>query len=325
MAARKRRIPPNPFLRPWAPAWFTRYLAALVILIACAISGLGGGAPLMAMVIMLPPTLGGLGDTNLAAGSRAGTTVTASGTAHTKGSYSSLIDPTTRPSYGIWIHLSNVFTTATNTSMLVDIAYGPTGGGNEEILILDLDAGAAGPTTTGPSGKHYWFPVYIPSGVRVSARCQAVITSDTVTVAVMLTQDAAYNWSCGAVHTYGENEAASHGTSVTPASGSFGSWTQIGAGTDPIKTHRFWHVGYSIGTDTSAAAAEVLIEIGTGPDSSNVTTIGRFRFLQTSGESIDGPWPDVPVYQPVNAGDELWARIASAETEARRVIIYGCD
>lgn len=274
--------------------------------------------------LVIPPVIGGVGDTNLTAASRAGTTVTASGTAHVKGSYSSLIDPTTKPSYGFFVSVKEINVAATNTSMLLDIAYGPTGGGNEEILVLDLDVGGAGASTLNGSGKIWFFPVYIPTGVRVSARCQAAITSDTCQVAIFLNQDPAYRWACGAVTTYGEDEATSNGTSVTPANGSFGTWTQIGAGTDPVRAHRFWTVGYSIGTDTTAATADVLIEIGTGPDSSNVSVIGRFRFAQTASESVLGPFP-LLVYAPVVAGGELWARIASAEAEARRIIIYGMD
>ena len=76
--------------------------------------------------LVIPPVIGGVGDTNLTAAARAGTTVTASGSINTKGSYSSLIDPTTKPSYGFWVVLSAVGATAANTSMLVDIAYGPT-------------------------------------------------------------------------------------------------------------------------------------------------------------------------------------------------------
>ena len=274
--------------------------------------------------LVIPPVIGGLGDTNLTAAARAGTTVTASGSINTKGSYSSLIDPTTKPSYGFWVVLSAVGATAANTSMLVDIAYGPTGGGSEEILVLDLDAGAAASTIAQVGCKAYYFPVYIPTGVRVSARCQAFIASDTVVVSIFLNQDPAYRWTCGAVTTYGEDEATSNGTSVTPASGSFGTWTQIGAGTDPVRAHRFWTVGYSVGTDTTIAAADVLIEIGTGPDSSNVSTIGRFKFWQIGTELIGGPFP-LLVYGPVVAGGELWARIASAEAEARRIILYGMD
>lgn len=273
--------------------------------------------------LVIPSVIGGLGDTNLTASSRAGTTITASGTAHVKGSYSILIDPTTKPSYGIWIRLRGVAGSATNTSLLVDISYGPTGGGNEQVLILDLDAGAAD-SGSQVMGKCYYFPVYIPSGVAVSARCQAVIVSDTVVVAVWLNQDPAYRWTCGMTETYGEDEATSNGTSVTPASGSFGSWTQIGTNSDPIRAHRFWTVGYSLGTDTTVAAADVLIEIGTGPDSANVSVIGRFSFAQTGGELIDGPFPII-VYGPVVPAAKLWARIASGEAEARRIIIYGMD
>lgn len=273
------------------------------------------------MPLYIPPVIGGLGQTNLTAAARSGTTVTASASANTKGSYSSLIDPTSKPSYGIWIRFLEVGNPATVTNILVDIAYGPTGGGNEQIVIPNLSAGGA-PTGTDSGVKSYWFPVYIPTGVRVSARCQASTGSDTVSVAVYLDQDPSYPWSLGSATAYGADTANSRGTSVTPGSGAFGSWTQIGAGTDPVQTHRAWTIGYDQLADTTIGTVDLIIEIGTGPDSANVTTIGSFTIVQASNENISGPFPLI-CYAIVNAGGELWARIASGETEARGVIVYG--
>lgn len=275
-------------------------------------------------MLVLPPTLGGLGETNVTASSRDGTTVTASSSTHTKGSYATLVATTTKPSYGFWLRVKGVAASNTNTSMLLDIAIGDSpSGGNEERIVANIDVGAASANATS-GGKVFYFPAYIPSGVSVRAAIQAAIASDTCTVDIFLNQDPSYRWSSGAVQTYGANTATSNGTSVTPASGSFGSWTQIGTGTDPIRNHRFWSVGYSLGTDTTIVAASVLVEIGTGPDSSNVSTIGRFLFNQASTEEIAGPIPQI-VYAPVVAGGELWARIASAEAEARSISIYGSD
>lgn len=276
------------------------------------------------MPLVLPPSIGHGGslETNLTAASRAGTTVTASATPHTKGSWSSLIDPTSRPSYGVWVVVATVATTGTNTSLLVDIGYGPTGGGNEQVVLPDLDAGYVGLTSV-VRGRCYYFPVYIPTGVRVSARCQAVIASDTVVVGIYLEQDSLYPPAGGGVLAYGADTANSRGTSVTPASGAFGSWAQLTAST--TRAHRFWAAGYDPLGDTSiATAGEVLVELGVGPDSSNVSRIYAGTTAQTTAEAL-GPMFPLLCYGPVPAARAIWARLASNETEPRGVIAYGVD
>lgn len=324
---RKSLPPPLPW-RTVAPGRSAQWLIFLAVAVLCAcVTPSAAWAdfsaiPLVALVVFIPPVIGGLGDSNLTAAARNGTTITASGTAHVKGSYSTVIATTGKDSYGIWMFFKGVAGAAANTSMLVDVAYGDSpSGGNEQILINNLTVGAAAP---GGLGLGYYFPVYIPSGVSIRMRCQAVIISDTVNVSVFLNQDPAYKWSCGSVTTYGADTATSNGTSVTPASGSFGTWTAIGGGSDPATAKKFWVLGYAIGTDTTVVTADVLIEIGTGPDSSNVSTIARFYIAQNSSEELQGPFPLIG-YGVVASGQKLWARIASGEAEARRIIIYGCD
>ena len=276
------------------------------------------------MVLVLPPIIGTTGATNLTAAVLDGTIIAASDSTHTKGTYTTIIATTTKPSYGIWVRLKEVGAANTNTSQLVDIAYGDSpSGGNEQILINNLDAGAAG-NPAAHLGKLFYFPIYIPSGVSIRARNQGAIESDTCRVAVRLMQDPAYSWAAGAVTTYGANTAASNGTSVTPGSGSFGTWTQIGtADADPLTPKRFWLPGYSLGTDTTVASNLGVIELGTGPDAPNVSVLGQWDFIQTNAEEISHSF--YPVYGVVNTGQELWARIAAGEAEARRIVVYGID
>lgn len=274
-------------------------------------------------MLVLPPTIGRLPQTNLITTARSGTTITADAVIHTKGAWTSIIDPTSKPTYGIALSAVDVSGIGAVTSLLLDIGYGPTGGGNEEVVIPDLDCGAAA-LSIASQGKMHYFPVYIPSGVRVSGRCQAFISADTVIVSVWLFQDPPYPSVGGGVVAYGVDAANSCGTSVTPANNAFGLWTQIGATTDPVRAHRMWTVEYDLLADISCAGADLIVEIGTGPDASNVTAFGTFQFTQTTSENITGPMPHL-VYADVPAGAELWARIASGETEARGIVIYGID
>jgi hypothetical protein len=271
------------------------------------------------MPVVAPAIFQRVFQSSLTASARAGATVTASATAHTMGSWASLIDPTNVPSYGIYVVVRDISGAAADTRFLIDIGIGPSGGGSEAVVLPFLDVGAAD-SATNALGKQWYFPIYIPTGLRVSARGQAVTGSDTCTVAIWLAQQPLFPYLVSAWDTYGENAAASSGTSVTAGNGVFGSWTQIVASTS--RFHNLWHSGYSIGTDTTIVAADTLVEIGHGPDSANVQSIGMWRYRQNASEALDGPMPEIPLYKPVPSGAGLFARIASAEAEARRVVIH---
>lgn len=275
-------------------------------------------------MIVLPVVVPSATHTNVVAGN-SGTNITAGGTAHVKGAWASLIAETLKPSYGIWVHVSNVGASATNTSGLLDIGLGDVGGGNEVVVIPDLDIGAAGEIAVDTAGgKGYFFPVFIPAGVSIRARSQSVIVSDTVLVAVWLFQDTPYPWTCGSVSAYGVVSASSCGTLVPVANNAFGTWTQITSATD--RDHRFWTVGFDQGGDTTLQASLMNIRIGFGPSSSDVTEIlTMMNFVSSSTEGIAGPMGPNLAYKPVPAGSTLFASIAGNHTESRGIIIYGMD
>lgn len=96
-----------------------------------------------------------------------GTTLTAGGSAATKGAYSQLVATTSRDYMGL---LAAVDTSSVNDWYLFDVAIG--GSGSEVIVLPDLASSvfsvAATPQTFGP----YFYP--IPSGTRVAARVASV-------------------------------------------------------------------------------------------------------------------------------------------------------
>lgn len=269
------------------------------------------------MPLLVPPSIAGTYQTNLSATARRGTTVTAGATVHTKGAWTELIASTNKPSYGVTIVFWDVSAGNTLTSMLLDLGYGPVG--SEQLLVENLNAGAA-PRTYG--GRALMLPIYIPSGARVAARCQAAIASDTVNVAVWLHQDAPYPLVAGPVSTYGADTATSQGTSVTPGSGAFGAWTQLATAT--ARDHRFWALAMDQLEDPTQGLVNYLIELGIGPNSTSVTTIFVCHIASDTTEDIGGPVPMLG-YAPVPAGSGLWCRIAADNTEARGIIAYGVD
>ena len=281
------------------------------------------------MIVLPEGTMfgGGVPETNVTAASQ-GTTVTASSTANSKGSWVSLIDPTSGPSYGICVRVQEVHASATVANLLLDIGYGPTGGGNEVVLLPDLGCGAAADHTTAIGGKDFFFPVYVPAGVRVSARAAASTASDTALVQIHLLKRSLWPVRGGPVSAYGVVAASSRGTSITPGTNAFGSWTLLQAG--PLnRPHTLWYCAMDGQADTTMIDnRHHLVQLGIGPDSSNVTPIFQGHGTEEGSECVDAIIPVMPQYAPTiaDAAIDLWCRIAATPSaEARGMIAYGMD
>jgi hypothetical protein len=270
------------------------------------------------MPLHLPPTFGQIQTGHFTAAARDPITVTAGATAHTKGDWAQLIASTPYDAYGIWIGIDGIHVSAGATAYLVDIGVGPAG--SELVIVPNLDVWGADNTAAGLNPHLFWFPVYIPAGSRIAARSQSVTASKTCRVMVMLDGVPWYGlWGLGPVVDYGTNLAASSGTSVTPGSGAFGSWVQLGT---TSRDHTFWTVSMDYLTNTNVSAFTTLVEVGVGPSGSQ-RSLGVLRFRSTTAEQIaGGPFPLFLASLPVPAGTPVWARAASGGTAAIGVIVY---
>ena len=263
-------------------------------------------------------------ETNLSATSRAGTTLTASGTPHAEGAWVELLASTAATVEKIAFRIRNVAVNATDTGMLVDLATGAAA--SEAAFLNNLDSGGAevGSASTVSQGRTYSFPKRIAASTRVSARPQATVASDTAEVAIMLGQGCVHVENVGNWVTYGANAAASIGTSTPQGSGAYGAWTEIGTTSE---AHNLFFVGFDALADTTTAQRDVLVKIGygaTAPGSGGTEISAVWHFGAGAGtEAVAGPFPDWSVYAVVGSGVKLWAAIASGETENRGIIIYG--
>jgi hypothetical protein len=179
----------------------------------------------------------------------AGTTLTASGSTHTMGSITELIASTARDSYGIYVMLENTAVSNTSTDVLVDILRG--GSGSEEVLIPYLYGGFTLSDLTANVCRSYYFPLFIPAGTRLSARCQSQVASKTVTCRIRLDQRprGLYGWVGNRVTAYGVVAASSRGTLHTSGNGSYATATQLTASTtNPI---RYMQMSFGGGSDSS--------------------------------------------------------------------------
>lgn len=156
----------------------------------------------------------------------AGTNVTASGTADTKGSYVELVSAannTTATRY-LSIQFSGK---AALAEFLVDIAVG--GAGSEEVVIDNIWVF----DSTASATMIFALPYNIASGQRISARCQSNVSSGVITVLVSR-QAGVFSQTpgLGEVTTYGANTTTTSGVQVARAgAAAWGSWVEMTAST----------------------------------------------------------------------------------------------
>jgi len=279
------------------------------------------------MPLAYPASTAQAWQTNVTVSDRDGTTITASATANTKGAYSAgqLIAATDEPSYGLWVMVTNPAQAAAVTlGFLLDIGIGPSG--SEVDLITNLCCGnaSASDSSSQHGGKSWYFPIYIPDGERVAARAQSTTASEAMEVAIWCEQDFARQpYYASSVTTYGAlTSGDSHGTTVLAGNAAFGSWVSIGT---TSSDHKLWQVGVDNDADTTLGGADLLMEVGIGPDSANVTAIGtNIQFTTTANEAFNHVF--LPFFAPVPSSTGLWARIAAqAANMSFGVVLHGID
>jgi hypothetical protein len=262
-------------------------------------------------------------DKPLTAGFLGFTQITANSSIHTKAtSYTDIIATTSANATLMRVLLKNTFTSNTATSNLVDIALGASS--SEVDIVQNLNAGAladyTGSTTSGAA--EYWIPVFIPAGSRISARNQALISSDTVDVHVTLY--AGSNRTATAIDTLGATTATSLGTTVICGINAVeGAWTQIVASTSAAYSGLLWGVGAA--ADISVIGGPILMDIGTGANPSEVAILSNLVITTGATEFVIAPraQPIHRVYIP--AGTRISARLQFQTNNAQSldVILYG--
>lgn len=255
-------------------------------------------------------------------------TITASGTANTKGTWTQVIASTAFDYYGFWTYTDSMGVTNTSTGGLLDFGYGPAGGadpGSDVNLIENWDAGWSG--TDGANKPHFprqqYWPIFVPAGSKIWTRLAAQIASDTCRVRFVGQKSPSLPGmplvpralAIGAV------TASSRGTVVTSGAGVYGTAVSLGTTT---RDHRLWAIGIDGGTDTSLAnigGFHARLQIGSGSSA----IIGEWLFnTDTTTEMVGGPWPPVPVYSPVPSGTEIFASLdANGTGDSLAFIAYG--
>lgn len=256
-----------------------------------------------------------------------GQVVTGSSTTHTKGSITELVSATTYDAFGLYVQLGATAPGASqNARVLVDIMIG--GAGSEQALIPNLLAGNLGSSATSAIGNQgYYFPIFIPAGSRIAARCQGSISSETVNVSLQFLQwPIPGQWYGTRVTAYGADTANSRGTSHTPgAGGSYAAATQLTAST--TNRIRALQIGIDMLSDTTASDARGLAQILAG-SSSNTLVSGLPWRTSTTFEQVEFSLANFILSHmrfDIPAGSYLGVGAQLSVSEARGFALYGVD
>lgn len=237
-----------------------------------------------------------------------GRLLTASGTAHTKGSWVELISAANNvhDTHLLFVWCYDTEVSNTDTGMSFDIGIGAAA--SEIVLIPDILAGFAGVS----SGRGNMFPVYIPAGTRIAARNQAVIVSDTVRVLAHLLGESSWgdpDRIRGKWETYGFTAATTRGVTMTSGAANVkGAYAQIVAST--TRDHRYLIPSVQA-ADSSVTAARWFIDIAVGAAASEVI-IFPDMFVNASGSEIISGATAMPLLRPIPSGSRIAARIQSS-------------
>lgn len=249
-----------------------------------------------------------------------GTRLTASGSTHTKGSWATLATAT-YDVFGFWLCLNGSTTSATNTSQLLDIAWG-TASSPENMVLPNWLSGWRNTAAIGP--QVVFIPIFIPRGGIIQGRIQGVIASDTLDVLVFLNGGASAVPYTGALFTgcdvYGADTANSRGTAHTPGNtGAESTAANIGGTLSKNYGAVMLAVGGTTGTTTMTAIAyhwELQIDS---------VTVCEWYSCSNTTEAVQGPFPPGPFYgASLASGEQLQVRAEGSGTSLAHDVAFYC-
>jgi hypothetical protein len=242
----------------------------------------------------------------LGTGSGTGTTVTA-GSANVKGSYATIGTANFQYS-GFILNLSRP---SSGTQYRIDIAINT--GGSDQIIAEDVWFESVSSSPAGGCAI-LDFPVAIPAGATVKARCQSVTASATIAVALVgYTGDAALSPGHKAVRSCTDWTNTAPSNSVTETNTSFTAWTTI-CSSLPARISYLWLAPTAAGDSTRTSTA-FLAEFGIGSAGAEVA-IGQAALAQSTAV-VGGAIPSfIALPCDIQAGKRLAFRVQCAGSAA---------
>ena len=246
-----------------------------------------------------------------------GTRLTASGTPHAKGSWSTLAT-LTYDSYGFWLCLNGTATSATRTDGMIDLGIG-TAGSPENIILPEFLCGWRATANLGP--QCVFLPIFLPRGTILQGRMQALIASDTVDVLIFLNGGASA-LRCPlftGADAYGTSAASSIGTSHTPGNtGAESTAANIGSTLSKHYGAVMLQVQGSLATTTMTQIAyHWELQIGS-------TTVAEWYTQSHTTEAVQGPYPPIPFCASLPSGSQLQVRAEGSGTSIAHDVAFYC-
>lgn len=231
-----------------------------------------------------------------------GITVTASGSANTKGSYTELISSTSEETY--WhTFLIKAPAAAADDGFLVDIAVGAAA--SESVIVANI------PFFANLGGQiDVKFPYTIASGTRISVRCQSPGGGNTIEVMSYHSNDSGLGTST-VNETLGAVTASSRGTTIDPGAtdNTKGGYTQLIASTAAEYNYLLIFLGNNNNNAQSNQSYLVDIAVGATP------TVAIENILFTSG-AAELSSISTSVYHTIASGTAVEAQCQSSAGNA---------
>lgn len=240
-------------------------------------------------------------------------TVVADSTAHTKGAWAEL-DASTGAQWEGFTLIGRAanYSAASDYSTLMDIGIGDAG--SELTIIENLPVGYLA------SGWTVQIPLRVPSGVRVAARIQSAVTSNSKTYSLAPWTGAGFTGggSYQTAVTFGAVTSASLGTTVSGGgtNNTWGDWVEFSSATPaPI---RALLVGMQANADTDIGQTSVRLEVGFGAAGSEVAVdtiailTNSSEYLNTTTRYTAGPPALLACTAAIPEGARLAARVMTS-------------
>lgn len=269
------------------------------------------------------PTLAAFTDIGTTAASSIGTTLTANASTNTKGVYAQLIAATTRDCDYMLVGISN---SQSAGRISVDIAVGAAA--SEQIIVADLVFASSIVLLQQAS---VLIPYSIPSGTRISARCQSTTGGDKTDLNIVCGSGDLNYRPYSTCDTYGFAAGTTTGAAIDSGGtiNTKGSYTQIVAATTRDIKGLFWSLDNGPDTVGSSSSQSFLYDIAVGAAASEQVILPNLRAGSTAtgtGVSITPALIGaVPLQIP--AGTRLSCRCQStnntAATRKFGITVYG--
>lgn len=248
--------------------------------------------------------------------------VVGAGTAHTKGSWTTIIASTASDVSLVALRTLVTNTSATDSSALLDIAIG--GSGSEVVIVENLAVGY-----NSNAARMVYLPLNIPAGTRIAARVQGAQTSKSISIGMQTFGGETLiggQSRPGGIDTYGANTATSRGVTLTAGgANSMGSWFEITSST-PRAVRNLIVLLQGAGV-TAMNSRNHLVDIGIGGSGSETVIVPNVYVVTNSAEAIDVIAPiQVPnLNLDIPAGTRIAARhqCTTASDAQLDVIVYG--